>query len=493
LAGKRSRLPKRTTTMSLLSSSETAAAHETDLLLAAVEERGESYVSLTEILPGDNDDTDDDDDEGGLMTTLQDIGLTVYDAAGDIGHTVYDAAEAAAETIAESVVDAREAVVDATVDEVHEIAETVLGELHKGEDDDRYFLDMALMRGLSVLPGEMQQAGERAQANMEHRVELKLAAEQHCNVADISAQQVEAAIHIPLSAYLLLASAIISLSAIGPALQYQTGATSSMKIVWRQLATGLLLCPMAMRSVWKHGLPTLDWRQWGNFLVMATCYVTMTVGFALSLEYTAVGNAVILSNSQSILLLAGKFFVAEQVTHLEGTGALVAFLGAVLCSKDSQDVVPTSFGDTTILGDCIAMLAAFGGVGYLVFAKPLRSEIDLFVFMTANMLVGTLMIILFMVVVLKEEISLDMDPAIGLFGWLQPQLDRLPVEIIIVVICNLFGTLGYIRAMYVWGGDCCCCCRTLGGLLLMHPCELSSQHSTTTMSLCSRLSPQGIF
>jgi drug/metabolite transporter (DMT)-like permease len=459
---------------------------ETDRLLA---DHGESYDGTTNahtssetVLenPEHHETPADEADDGvGLISTLQDIGHNVYDAAESAVETIAEVTETILDTVTETVVDAKEAVVEATVDEVHEIAETVLEELHKGDDDDRYFLDMALMRGLSILPGEMQQAGERAHANMEHRVELKLASEQHCAVADISSQQVEDAIQIPLSAYILLASAVTSLSAIGPALQYQTGATSSMKIVWRQLATALLLCPMALRSVWKHGLPTLPWRLWLNFIIMASCYVTMTVGFAMSLEYTAVGNAVILSNSQSILLLAGKFFVGQKVTTLEGSGALVAFTGAFLCSKDSQDVVPSSFGDTTLFGDCIALVAAFGGVGYLVFAKPLRSELDLFVFMTANMLVGTLLIILFMVVVLKEEITLDMDPETGLFGWLQPQLDRLPLEVIIVVICNMFGTLGYIRAMYVLCAGVFVCSCLLFGILL----EILS-----TLYYCSLLS-----
>ena len=220
-----------------------------------------------------------------------------------------------------------------------------------------------------------------------------------------------------------------------------------MKIVWRQLATGILLLPVALRSLYVDGHPSMSWRHWVAFLLMATCYVVMTVGFAMALEYTAVGNAVILANSQSILLLAGKLFVGEAVTTMEGTGAVVAFTGAVLCSRDSEEVAPTSIGDRTLFGDLLAFVSALGGVGYLVLAQPLRSEMNLFVFMAANMLVGTLLIVLFMTLVLGEEVSMGMDSRIGIFGWLEPQIDRLPLELVIVLVCNLLGTLGYIRAM----------------------------------------------
>lgn len=31
----------------------------------------------------------------------------------------------------------------------------------------------------------------------------------------------------------------------------------------------------------------------------------------------------------------------------------------------------------------------------------------------------------------------------GMFGWLHYRFDRLPLELIMVVVCNLFGAMGY--------------------------------------------------
>lgn len=124
-----------------------------------------------------------------------------------------------------------------------------------------------------------------------------------------------------------------------------------------------------------------------------------------ALDFTAVGNALIFSNSQSILLLLGKFFVGERVSVLEAAGAIIAFTGATLCSKDSADSAPAG-GMKAILGDFYALLSAIGGVAYLVFAKTVRPYVNLYVFMFLIMFIGSLMTLLFMI---GHPISFDFD------------------------------------------------------------------------------------
>jgi drug/metabolite transporter (DMT)-like permease len=117
-----------------------------------------------------------------------------------------------------------------------------------------------------------------------------------------------------------------------------------------------------------------------SFLLTSLCYSIMRVGFVLSLEYTAVGNAVILCNSQSLLLLAGNMFVGNPVSSVEAIGALVAFCGAIFCFIDSSQSAPVSAGGKTFLGDCLGIVSSIGGVGYLIFAKQTRSHMNLYVF-----------------------------------------------------------------------------------------------------------------
>jgi drug/metabolite transporter (DMT)-like permease len=253
----------------------------------------------------------------------------------------------------------------------------------------------------------------------------------------------------PTSAYILLATAVLSLSAIGPLLQAQTNVNSTMKICWRQFATSLLLFPFAVVSVKRDGCPKMSLTQWFTFLLTSACYTIMCVGFCLALDYTAVGNAVILSNSQSLILLAGKMLVGQRVSTLEGTGALIAFTGAIFCSVDSSQAAPDSAagGGKTLFGDGMAILSALAGVGYLVFAKQTRSHMSLYVFMYLNMLMGSIMTLLFMTLILKEPVTWDRHVSTGVFGWLNIEPDRLPLEIVMVLVCNFFGSVGYIRAM----------------------------------------------
>ena len=64
----------------------------------------------------------------------------------------------------------------------------------------------------------------------------------------------------------------------------------------------------------------------------------------MALDYTSIGNAMVLNNSQAILLMLGKFFVGERITPGEATGALIAFSGAVLCSTDAAQAKPGKHG-----------------------------------------------------------------------------------------------------------------------------------------------------
>jgi drug/metabolite transporter (DMT)-like permease len=234
-----------------------------------------------------------------------------------------------------------------------------------------------------------------------------------------------------------------------------------------------------------------------TFLLSTVSYVVMVMGFVLALHDTAVGNAVILSNSQALLLLVGKVAMGSTVTAMEGSGALTAFCGAVLCSLDSarqaaseslQDaataaatttnlpdrvldllssnlmfdsdspVSPGSSGfsashleeagaPSTLRGDAFALLSGVGGVGYLVFAKAVRARVKLYTFMFATMAVACALCVAAQVCILGETVALSADDRVGLFGFLAPVSDRLYVEILIVFVCNMLGTLGYVRAM----------------------------------------------
>eukprot|EP00980_Cylindrotheca_fusiformis_P030959 scaffold25685_cov127-Cylindrotheca_fusiformis.AAC.1 len=267
---------------------------------------------------------------------------------------------------------------------------------------------------------------------------------------DVSVQKPH---HIPISAYFLLAVAVICLSTTGPFFNLQHDVDAVMKIFWRTFCTNCFLLPLAIHGLMTEGFPKMNRSQWIMAFLAGFSYSCLGIFFVMSLDYTSVGNAMILNNSQALLLMLGKLFVGEPVTTLEGIGASVAFLGAVLCSTDAADINPKEDvgnggrADLTLLGDALALISAFGGVGYLIFAQSVRAHLNLYLFMFFNMLQNSLYALAF-IILFGKPYSLDFDRYHGLFTWMTPSIDRLPLTIVAVVFCNFFGVMGYIRAMH---------------------------------------------
>jgi drug/metabolite transporter (DMT)-like permease len=386
------------------------------------------------------DDDEDVDDEATTTTFGTYSQRSIDDAASYVG-TIVGTITEEVEHLMESVTEVASEVKESIVGEIIEVKEAFIDELHEADEGEDFFLEMALTRHLSILPGDVVEAAAATEVDIGRSDSLE----------DETLDGKAGSGRIPPSAYLLLMSAVISLSSIGPFLDLQTGVGAIMKMYWRMSGTALLLAPAAIYAmVYKNGVPRLTKAQWVTFSLAAACYTVLCNGFVLALEYTTVGNAVILSNSQALLLLLGKAFVGAPIQLLEGGGALLAFGGALLCSKDSND--SSSSGDivdssSTLYGDLLAIASALGGVGYLIFAKTIRPHMNLFVFMFSTMFLGSIFTALFMILT-KLPYSFDRDVNTGFFGWMNTsQFDRLPLELITVVVCNLMGTMGYVRAM----------------------------------------------
>jgi len=268
----------------------------------------------------------------------------------------------------------------------------------------------------------------------------------------------------PIHAYGILIFAIVCLSLTGPFFNVQAGVEAEMKIFWRTSCTNCILLPLAIRGLYQEGWPSLAISHWCMVFLAGFSYSMLGIFFVLSLDYTSIGNAMVLNNSQAILLMVGKFFVGERVTHSEALGAFIAFSGAVLCSMDAAQAEPGTHGAAsiavmdeddsssrgtwrTLMGDGFALLSAFGGVGYLVFAQTVRPHLNLYMFMFFNMFQNSLYALLY-IVASGQTYTIDLDPYTGLFGWLNFRPDRLPTDVVAVLLCNFFGVMGYIRMMH---------------------------------------------
>jgi drug/metabolite transporter (DMT)-like permease len=381
---------------------------------------------------------------------------------------------------------------DAIVEEATDVKDTLVNDLLDKDDGESFIFEMGLARNLSILPSDIEEVAKAdVPAEKDFQTILPEVADnfyccpekiQDCcrpnqgNIMDSPTQPVKQVKDVesgemmplvrktppvavstgtPLHAYVTLLGAVICLSSIGPSLDLQKGVVDgSMKIYWRMTGTYMTLFPFALKSVWTKGLPTLSSTQWCTFLLAAFCYAMTCVCFVLALEFTSVGNAVMFANSQSILLLLGKALVGDPIGLMESSGAFTAFGGAILCACDSSASTGNAFStvmDGPVIwagwGDLLALLSAIGGVGYLVFAKTLREHVpSVFAFMFMIMFGGSFCVLAFLYV-MGKDFTFDRDIHHGLWGFMNLQSDRLPLEIWMVLICNIGGALGYVRAM----------------------------------------------
>mmetsp|Transcript_25651 Transcript_25651/g.60714 ORF Transcript_25651/g.60714 Transcript_25651/m.60714 type:complete len:841 (-) Transcript_25651:174-2696(-) len=263
---------------------------------------------------------------------------------------------------------------------------------------------------------------------------------------------------VPVVGYLILISGLVALSSVGAALDLQTGPSALMKTLWRFIATSSVLSPLVVKSFYTDGLPDLTRRQLLMLPCAAAAYTYMVAAFVVALEMTTLANAFVLSNMTSLVIIFGRSVLGLPVLKMEGAGAVIGFTGAAVCAQAA--IPPPSESDIGVLettsttddateamiGNVIAFSASFGTAIYLIFAKSLRTSMDIFVFMFSIMSIGALCTILYMLAS-GEVISWDMHPDHGLFGWLRWELDRLPLELFMAIVCNCIGTTGYIAVM----------------------------------------------
>jgi drug/metabolite transporter (DMT)-like permease len=197
----------------------------------------------------------------------------------------------------------------------------------------------------------------------------------------------------------------------------------------------------------REGFPKLTFGGWTTFLASSAFLTLTTLAFYTALEYTTIGNAVIYANSQALLLIVGKVFIGETIHVLEGCGVIVAFTGAILCSRDSEHSSEEADTKSALFGDFLALCSAAFGVAYLTFAKAVRSEMSVIFFITFVMFVGSLMVLVILVINPREQLSFDFDPNHGVFGGFSFTENRFWVLAYLAIVVNVCGSMGFIRAM----------------------------------------------
>jgi drug/metabolite transporter (DMT)-like permease len=175
----------------------------------------------------------------------------------------------------------------------------------------------------------------------------------------------------------------------------------------------------------------------------------MTTSFVTSLSLTSIANAFVFSNMTSLILLCVKAALGRPTVRLEVIGVIIGFIGALICSGDESrhsSAVGHDNESQKRLGDLLALSASFGMAVYLSIAKDLRSKCNLFVFTFALFVCCQFFILSFMMV-RGEPVEFSTHKNYGVLGWVNSDMNRLPVELYMVLVCSLMGTIAYVAVL----------------------------------------------
>ena len=142
------------------------------------------------------------------MPPLPPLAVSREDSHGKFSFEDEATSHTATAFVMDAVLDMKDAVLDmkdAVLDECNEVREAFIEEFK--DEEENFFLQMALTRGLSLLPNDVVEAAAVSSSIPEQEED--------------KAEQIKQS--PGLSAYAVLAVAVISLSAIGPLLQLQDG------------------------------------------------------------------------------------------------------------------------------------------------------------------------------------------------------------------------------------------------------------------------------
>lgn len=325
-----------------------------------------------------------------------------------------------------SVSSGLETIAEDVMSEARLVKHSWQAELEDAHLGKTFFLDMSMTRSLSVLPEELPQVVEETTG-----LHVEMDEEPPAPMSK----------HGP---YLALLGAVLAVSSNGSALSLLHGVAPPLKLYWRMVATALVLSSFAFRAMAKNGgLPKLSFSQWLTFFGAVIGYTGHGLLYIYALQYTSIGNVVIGANSQAILLILGKLILGHRVLAMEGGGVLLAFCGCILCSTDEgKDPDKASSASMAIVGDLLALGSGAFGVGYLTFAKAVRKDMPVTVFMFLVMLLGSFLVLLFIAITCDEDcLSFSRDPYFGLYGWMNMKEHRFLILVHIAIVCNVIGTM----------------------------------------------------
>ena len=262
---------------------------------------------------------------------------------------------------------------------------------------------------------------------------------------------------VPVIGWLVLAAAVVSLSAMGTMVTLERSKPFTQSS-WRAQSVLLIAAPWAAAKLKKQG-----WRGFRapptrrRALLVALCWSGWFLTLFYGLATTSIAHAYVLTNTTSAVIVVHTFLTGNAVprSHVAGVALAMAGAGVVVwqssfqssgdARKNEDASSDASSGAATVAGDAVVAAGALSGAAFLVLAKKTREEVELSLLLVLQMLVN-------LPISLALALSLEgcsfvtpLDAKRGVFGWLAPS--QIGKQLVISVCGTIVGTCGYLASL----------------------------------------------
>ena len=262
---------------------------------------------------------------------------------------------------------------------------------------------------------------------------------------------------VPVIGWLVLAAAVVSLSAMGTMVTLERSKPFTQSS-WRAQSVLLIAAPWSAAKLKKQG-----WRGFREpptrrrALLVALCWSGWFLTLFYGLATTSIAHAYVLTNTTSAVIVVHTFLTGNAVprSHVAGVALAMAGAGVVMWqssfqssgdAKENEDASSdASSGAATVAGDAVVAAGALSGAAFLVLAKKTREEVELSLLLVLQMLVN-------LPISLALALSLEgcsfvtpLDAKRGVVGWLAPS--QIGKQLVISVCGTIVGTCGYLASL----------------------------------------------
>ena len=257
---------------------------------------------------------------------------------------------------------------------------------------------------------------------------------------------------VPVIGWLILAAAVVSLSAMGTMVTLERSKPFTQSS-WRAQSVLLIAAPWAAAKLKKQGLRGFRAaRTRRRALLVALCWSGWFLTLFYGLATTSIAHAYVLTNTTSAVIVVHTFLTGNAVprSHVAGVALAMAGAGVVMWQSSFQSSGDAkkngaSSGAATVAGDAVVAAGAVSGAAFLLLAKTTREEVELSLLLVLQMLVN-------LPISLALALSLEgcsfvtpLDAKRGVFGWLAPS--QIGKQLVISVCGTIIGTCGYVASL----------------------------------------------